>query len=34
MTSQAVTQTFTINMLPDISKSKGNQTMKVGHLIE
>ena len=34
MTSQSVTQTVTINILSDISKSKGNQTMKFGQLIE
>ena len=30
MTSQAGTQAITINILPDISKSKDNQTMKFG----
>ena len=34
MTSQTGTQTITINILPDISKSKGNQTMKFGQLIK
>ena len=34
MTSQTKKQTITINMLPDISKSKGNQTMKFGTLRE
>ena len=34
MTSQAGTQTITINILPDISKSKWNQTMKFGQFIE
>ena len=28
MTSHAVTQTFSINILPDISKNNDNQTMK------
>ena len=28
MTSQAVRKTIIINILPDISKSKGNQTTK------
>ena len=28
MTSQNGTQAITINILPDISKSKGNQTLK------
>ena len=32
--SQTGTQKITINILPDISKSKGNQTMKFGQLIE
>ena len=34
MTSQAGTQTITINILPDISTSKTNQRMKLGQLIE
>ena len=34
MTSQSETQTITINILPDISKSKDNKTMKFGQLIE
>ena len=35
MTSQIGNQTNTINiLLPDISKSKDNQTMKFGQLIE
>ena len=34
MTSQTGVQTITINILPDISKSKDNQTMKFGQLIE
>ena len=34
MTSQTATQTITMNMLPNISKSEGNQTMKFGQLIE
>ena len=32
--SQTGTQTITINILLDISKSKGNQTVKLGQLIE
>ena len=32
--SQTGTQKIIINILPDISKSKGNQTMKFGQLIE
>ena len=34
MTSQTGTQTNTMNMLSDISKSKGNQTIKFSQLIE
>ena len=34
MTSQPRKQTITIFVLPYISKSKGNQTMKFGHLTE
>ena len=34
MTSQTGLQTITINILPNISQSKGNQTMKFGQLIE
>ena len=34
MTSQIGTQTITLNILPDISKSKSNQTMEFGQLIE
>ena len=34
MTSQSGLQTMAINILPNISKSKGNQTMKFGQLIE
>ena len=34
MTSQPRKQTIAIHMLPNISKSKGNQTMKFGQLIE
>ena len=34
MTSQDGTQTITINILLDISKSKDNQNMKFGQLIE
>ena len=33
MMSQAGTQTFTINILPDISKSEDNQTIKFGQFI-
>ena len=33
MTSQRVQQTILIPILPNISKSKGNQTMKLGQLI-
>ena len=34
MTSQPGLQTIAIHILPNISQSKGNQTMKVGQLIE
>ena len=34
MTSQPVLQTIAIHILPNISQSKGNQTMKFGQLIE
>ena len=34
MTSQPGKHTFAIHILPNIPKSKGNQTMKFGHLIE
>ena len=34
MTSKAGIQTITINIWSDISKSKDNQTMKFGQLIE
>ena len=34
MTSQAGKQTIAIHILPNISRSKGNQTMKFGKLIE
>ena len=34
MTSQPEKQTIAIHILPDISRSKGNQTMKFGQLIE
>ena len=34
MTSQYGKQTIAIYTLPNISKSKGNQTMKFGQLIE
>ena len=34
MTSQPSLQTITIHILPNISQSKGNQTMKFGQLIE
>ena len=34
MTSQPGKQTITIHILPSISRSKGNQTMKFGQLIE
>ena len=32
MTSSTETLTFTVNILPDISKSKYNQPRKLGHL--
>ena len=32
--SQTGTQTITMNILPDISESKGNQTMKFDQLRE
>ena len=34
MTSQTEKQTITINILLDISKSKNNQTMRFGQVIE
>ena len=34
MTSQSVQQTIAIHILPNISWSKGNQTMKFGQWIE
>ena len=34
MTSQSGLQTIGIHILPNISQSKGNQTMKFGQLIE
>ena len=34
MTSQLGSQTNTIHILPDISQSKGYQTMKFGQVIE
>ena len=34
MTSQSGLQTIAIHILPNISQSKGNQTMKFGQLIE
>ena len=34
MTSQPGIQTIAIHILPNISRSKGNQTMKFGQLIE
>ena len=34
MTLQPGLQTISINILPHISQSKGNQTIKFGHLIE
>ena len=34
MTSQTGLQTIAIHVLPKISQSKGNQTMKFGQLIE
>ena len=34
LTSQPGHQTVAIHILPNISRSKGNQAMKFGHLIE
>ena len=34
MTSQPGLQTIAIHILPNMSQSKGNQTMKLGQLIE
>ena len=34
MTSQPGKQTIAIHILPNISRSKGNQAMKTGQLIE
>ena len=34
MTSQPAKQTIAIQILPNISRNKGNQTMKSGQLIE
>ena len=34
MTQQPGSQTITIHILPNISRSKGNQTMKFGQSIE
>ena len=34
MTSQPGLQIIAIHILPNISRSKGNQAMKFGHLIE
>ena len=34
MTSQPGLQTIAIHILPNISRSKSNQTMKLGQLIE
>ena len=34
MTSQTGKQTIAIHILPNISRSKGNQAMKFGQLIE
>ena len=34
MTSQSGKQTITLHRLPNISRSKGNQTIKFGQLIE
>ena len=34
MTSQSDKQTIVIHILPNISRSKGNETMKFGQLIE
>ena len=34
MMSQTGTKTIAVHILPDISRSKGNQTMKLGQFIE
>ena len=34
MTSQPVSETTAIHILPNTSQSKGNQTMKFGQIIE
>ena len=34
MASKTVQQVIAINIMPNISRSKGNQTMKFGQLIE
>ena len=34
MTSQPIQKTIALNILPNISRSKGNQVMKNGQLIE
>ena len=34
MTSQPGLQTIAIHILPNISQSKGNQTIKIGQLME
>ena len=34
MTSQPGSETIAIHILPNISQSKGNQTMKFGQIIE
>ena len=34
MTSDPCQQTITVHIFPDISRSKGNQTMKFGQVIE
>ena len=34
MTSQTGEQTITMHIFPNISRSKGSQTIKCGHLIE
>ena len=34
MTSHPGKQTITMHILPNVSRSKGNQTMKLGQLIE
>ena len=34
MTSQSCEQTVVIHILANISRSKGNQTMKLGYLID